>query len=95
MTASALLQWLLSQSIFVLPLEQIDKVVPEILISDSLYTVNGFSVWAIVISHRASAPCWSNLQLVTDVALLAMALGIILCIALCIYGCKSVGSPIM
>ncbi|KAF4629268.1 hypothetical protein G7Y89_g8882 [Cudoniella acicularis] len=73
LAASAFLHWLLSQSIFIVPLEQIDKNIPEKLLSNSLNTVNGFSAWAIITT---------------------MVFGIMLCVALCIYGCKSFEKPI-
>lgn len=50
LTVWALLHWSLSQSIFVLPLEEFDKVIREILNPKSFQTVNGFSVWAIIMS---------------------------------------------
>jgi hypothetical protein len=51
---SATLHWLLSQSIFIVPLEQIDKVIPKKLLSDSLNTVSGFSVWPMITGKHLS-----------------------------------------
>lgn len=54
LATSAILHWLLSQSIFIVPLEQIDKVIPEELLSDSLNTVSGFSVWPMITGKHLS-----------------------------------------
>ena len=50
LAALAILHWLLSQSIFVVTVEQMDKQIPEKLLSESFKTVNGFSVVAIITS---------------------------------------------
>lgn len=95
LVASALLHWSLSQSIFIVSLEQIDKVIPEKLLSNSLNTVNGFSVWPIIVCKSlSSASINRNLRSISDVALLAMAFGVTMCIFLCIYGCKSFDATI-
>ena len=47
-TTSSFLHYSLSQSVFVVALEQIDKAPPEKLLSRSFLTFNGFSVWAII-----------------------------------------------
>lgn len=90
LATSALLHWSLSQSIFVVPLEQIDKKIPENLLSNSLNTMNGFNIWAIITCKSSNLFLSNKIrdQLLIE-AIIAMVFGITVCGALCAYGWTS------